>query len=200
MSGIIAQNVGRHGGLIKAPSGGGGAWTLISTVTASASADISFTSGLDSTYDEYVFMFNNLHPSATAKFYVNFSTDGGSNYNVTKTTTAVQIYHHEVTDADTNFGYSTGGDMAEGTGGAQIGQGAATENDESLAGHLYLFEPSSTTYAKHFIVDTVSIGSSYAYRRLHAGYGNTTSAIDAIQFSQSTGNIDSGTISLYGIG
>ena len=199
MSGIIAQNVGRHGGLIKASSGGGGAWTLISTVTASASADISFTSGLDSTYDEYVFMFNNLHPSATAKFQVNFSTDGGSNYNVTKTTTSIQIYHNETTDADTGFGYSTGSDLAQGTGVAQIGQGASTGNDESLAGVFHLFDPSNATFVKHFIVDTVSTSDGYAYRRLHAGYGNTTSAIDAIQFSQSTGNIDSGTISLYGI-
>ena len=177
----------------------GGGLNLISTQTASSSSTISFTSGIDSTYKEYIFKFINIHPSATAKFQVNFSTDGGSNYNVTKTTTAVQIYHNETTDSDTGFGYSTGGDLAQGTGVAQIGQGASTGNDESLAGVFHLFEPSSTTFVKHFIVDTVSTSDGYAYRRLHAGYGNTTSAINAVQFSQSTGNIDSGVIKLYGV-
>jgi hypothetical protein len=176
-----------------------GAWTLLSTSTASSSSSISITSGLDSTYDVYCFRFYNLHPSATAKFQINFSTDGGSNYNITKTTTAVQIYHAEGDDSDTGFTYSTGGDLAQGTGVAQIGQGASTGNDESLAGYLYLFAPSSTTYVKHFIADTVSTSGNYSYRRLHAGYGNTTSAIDAVQFSQSTGNIDAGVIKLYGI-
>ena len=177
----------------------GGSLNLISTQTASSSSTISFTSGIDSTYKEYIFKFINLHPSATAKFQINFSADGGSNYNVTKTTTAVQIYHNENTDSDTGFGYSTGGDLAQGTGVAQIGQGASTGNDESLAGFLHLFDPSNTTFVKHFLADTVSTSDSYAYRRLHAGYGNTTSAINAVQFSQSSGNIDSGVIKLYGI-
>jgi hypothetical protein len=177
----------------------GGALNLISTQTASSSSTISFTSGIDSTYKEYIFKFINLHPSATAKFQINFSADGGSNYNVTKTTTSIQIYHNENTDSDTSLGYSTGSDLAQGTGVAQIGQGASTGNDESLAGFLHLFDPSNTTFMKHFIADTVSTSDSYAYRRLHAGYGNTTSAINAVQFSQSSGNIDSGVIKLYGI-
>ena len=177
----------------------GGALNLISTQTASSSSTISFTSGIDSTYKEYIFKFINLHPSATAKFQINFSADGGSNYNVTKNTTSIQIYHNENTDSDTSFGYSTGSDLAQGTGVAQIGQGASTGNDESLAGFLHLFDPSNTTFMKHFIADTVSTSDSYAYRRLHAGYGNTTSAINAVQFSQSSGNIDSGVIKLYGI-
>ena len=178
---------------------GGGSLVLLSTQTASSSSTISFTSGIDSTYKEYIFKFINLHPSATAKFQINFSADGGSNYNVTKTTTSIQIYHNENTDSDTSFGYSTGSDLAQGTGVAQIGQGASTGNDESLAGFLHLFDPSNTTFVKHFIVDTVSTSDSYAYRRLHGGYGNTTSAINAVQFSQSSGNIDSGVIKLYGI-
>ena len=177
----------------------GGALNLISTQTASSSSTISFTSGIDSTYKEYIFKFINLHPSATAKFQINFSADGGSNYNVTKTTTSIQIYHNEDTDSDTSLGYSTGSDLAQGTGVAQIGQGASTGNDESLAGFLHLFDPSNTTFMKHFIADTVSTSDSYAYRRLHAGYGNTTSAINAVQFSQSSGNIDSGVIKLYGV-
>tara|TARA_R100000388_G_scaffold84603_1_gene63658 strand:+ start:608 stop:1249 length:642 start_codon:yes stop_codon:yes gene_type:complete len=177
----------------------GGALKLISTQTASSSSTVSFTSGIDSTYKEYIFKFYNLHPSATAKLQVNFSADGGSNYNVTKTTTAIQIYHSENTDSDTGFGYSTGGDLAQGTGAAQIGQGASTGNDESLAGFLHLFDPSNTTFVKHFLADTFSTSDSYAYRRLHSGYGNTTSAINAVQFSQSTGNIDSGVIKMYGV-
>ena len=177
----------------------GGGLNLISTQTASSSATISFTSGIDSTYKEYIFKFINIHPSATAKFQVNFSTDGGSSYNVTKTTTAIQVYHNENTDSDTSLGYSTGGDLAQGTGAAQIGQGASTGNDESLAGTFHLFDPSNTTFVKHFIADTFSTSDSYAYRRLHGGYGNTTSAINAVQFSQSSGNIDSGVIKLYGI-
>ena len=177
----------------------GGALNLISTQTASSSSTLSFTSGIDSTYKEYIFKFINIHPSATAKFQINFSADGGSNYNVTKTTTSIQIYHNENTDSDTSLGYSTGSDLAQGTGVAQIGQGASTGNDESLAGFLHLFDPSNTTFVKHFIADTVSTSDSYAYRRLHAGYGNTTSAINAVQFSQSSGNIDSGVIKLYGI-
>ena len=177
-----------------------GAMNLITTNTISSGVtSSSFTSSINSTYDTYLFKFINLHPSATAKFQVNFSADGGSNYNVTKTTTAVQIYHNENTDSDTAFSYSTGGDLAQGTGAAQIGQGASTGNDESLAGVLYLFDPSNTTFVKHFIADTVSTSDSYAYRRLHAGYGNTTSAINAVQFSQSTGNIDSGVIKMYGL-
>tara|TARA_R100001463_G_C3540058_1_gene222331 strand:- start:1306 stop:1947 length:642 start_codon:yes stop_codon:yes gene_type:complete len=177
----------------------GGNLIKIASTTASSSSSVSFTSGIDSTYKEYIFFFNNLHPSESAKFQVNFSIDGGSNYNVAKTTTAIQIYHNETNDSDTGFTYSSGGDLAQGTGAAQIGQGATTGNDESLAGVLHLFDPSNTTFVKHFIADTISTNSSYAYRRLHAGYGNTTSAINAVQFSQSAGNIDSGTITMYGV-
>tara|TARA_R100000656_G_scaffold23141_1_gene20603 strand:+ start:202 stop:804 length:603 start_codon:yes stop_codon:yes gene_type:complete len=200
MSGIIAQNVGRHGGLIKAPSGGGGAWTLIETQTASASADISFTSGLDSTYDQYVFKFINIHPSADANFLVNFSIDGGSNYNVTKTTSFFVAYHSE-NDAEQALTYLTSADLAEDTGFQNLSYAVMDENDSTASGMMHLFEPSSTTFVKHFI-STVNNMQATPFSRTDyvAGYGNTTSAIDAVQFKMASGNIDSGTISLYGIG
>ena len=200
MSGIIAQNVGRHGGLIKAPSGGGGAWTLIQTQTASASADISFTSGLDSTYDEYVFKFINIHPATDgAEFEFNLSIDGGSNYNVAKTTTTFRSYHNEGGDS-TDLQYTTGDDLAQGTGSQKIIPVIGSDNDQSGSGYLHLFEPSSTTFVKHFMSrSTFAQSSDYTETCYAAGYGNTTSAVDAIQFSMSSGNIDSGTISLYGI-
>jgi hypothetical protein len=199
MSGIIAQNVGRHGGLIKAPSGGGGAWTLIQTQTASASADISFTSGLDSTYDEYCFKFINLHPSDNdIVFQTNFSIDTGSNYNVTKTTTNFEATHNET--GTSGFKYGTGDDIAEGTGSQRTGL-IGSDNDESLCGELRLFAPSSTTFVKHFMARTQSYyGGAYAWSNFMVGYCNTTSAVDAVNFDCSAGSIDSGTISLYGIG
>ena len=107
MSGIIAQNSGRHTGLVKAASAGG-EWTLIQTQTASSSSDISFTSGLDSTYDKYCFEFINLHGATTdAIFVMNLSIDGGSNYNVTKTSSFFKSYNKE--DGSTNgVGYDGG--------------------------------------------------------------------------------------------
>jgi len=198
MSGIIAQNVGRHGGLIKAPSGGGGAWNLIQTQTASASADISFTSGLDSTYDEYVFIFNNLHPSNNdVVFQTNFSIDTGSNYNVTKTTTNFEATHNET--GTSGFKYGTGDDIAEGTGSQRTGL-VGSDNDESLCGEVWLFAPSDITFVKHFTARTQGYyGGAYAWSNFMAGYCNTTSAVDAVNFDCSAGNIDAGTISLYGI-
>ena len=202
MSGIVAQNVGRRSGLVKAPEAGGGAWTLIQTQTASASADISFTSGLDSTYDEYCFKFINMHHSATHEnFRVNFSIDGGSNYNVTKTSTAFFAIHDEA-DSAVNFAYSGAGDLAQGTGKQELSQGNGAENDECCSGELYLFSPSSTTFVKHYIAKFNAYKSDdQSIIQYTAGYGNTTSAINAVRFIYSgSANIDSGTISLYGIG
>ena len=172
---------------------------FISRSTASSSASLSITSGIDSTYKEYIFYFNNIHPQTNdTSFMVNFSTDGGSNYNVTKTTTAVQAYHGE----DAGGGvltYATGIDLAQGTGDqytiAQIGNG----NDESGSGIFHLFDPSNTTFVKHFIARGTRLGNAYASDYLIAGYGNTTSAIDAVRFNMSSGNIDSGTIDMYGV-
>jgi hypothetical protein len=182
-----------------------GGMKLISSQTASNSASISFTTGIDSTYKEYQFYFIDIHPRTDfVLFEFNMSTDGGSNYNVTKTTTFFRAFNNE-TDVSTLLGYSTGGDLAQETGFQlfnRVGYGA----DESCAGSLQLFNPSSTTYVKHFMANTnttfVNIGEggtpSYSFNNFIAGYGNTTSAINAVRFQMSSGNMD-GTILMYGI-
>ena len=172
---------------------------FISKQTASSSASVSFTSGIDSTYKEYIFYFNNIHPSATAKFAFNFSTDGGSNYNVTKTTTFFNAIHLE-NDTTTQLDYDVSRDLAQSTAVAQITQTSGTGNDEGSSGFLHLFDPSNTTFVKHYISRISQVTSNPAESdNFSAGYGNTTSAIDAVQFSFTSGNIDAGTISLYGV-
>ena len=198
MSGIIAQNSGRHAGLIKA-AGGGGSWNLILTQTASSSATISFTSGIDSTYNEYVFKFHNIHPSGDNKsFSFQGNAAAGSGYNETMTSTFFETYHTEAGDA-TSFTYKTSGDQAQGTG-FQLLCKPTHENDNGVTGMLHLFNPSSTTFVKHWLSRTQTINSdTYSVNDFTAGYFNTTSAIDEIQFKMSAGNMDTGTISLYGI-
>jgi len=201
MSGIIAQNVGRHGGLIKAPSGGGGAWTLIQTLTSDGSdASLSFTSGIDSTYDEYCFIFNNIHPETdNVDLTFNASTDTGSNYNVTKTTTYFRAYHDEA-DSSTDVAYNAANDIAQGTGYQIIGRVIGNDNDQSASGYLHLFNPSSTTFVKHFVSNVNSYAyHDYSVNAYVGGYFNTTSAIDAIQFKMSADEIQGGSISMYGI-
>jgi len=183
------------------PSGvGGGSLNLISTQTASSSSTISFTSGIDSTYKEYIFKFIDIHPSSdNVEFSFNGSSDGGSNYNVTKTTTVFNAYHNEA-DSATDVGYRTFEDLAQSTAFQtfQIDYGA--DNDQNGVGTLHLFDPSNTTFVKHFISRSSNYhNADYAIDCYVAGYFNTTSAIDAIQFKMSSGNIDSGTIKLYGI-
>jgi len=201
MSGIIAQNVGRHGGLIKAPSGGGGAWTLIQTITSDGSdSDISFTSGIDSTYDEYCFIFNNIHPETDdSSFTFNMSIDGGSNYNVTKTSSYFVAWNNEA-DSDTILTYATNEDLAQSTAFQVLGYGVGNGNDECISGYLYLFDPSSTTFVKHFFATSnYYYSGDYSINSFVGGYGNTTSAVDAIQFKFSADEIQGGSISLYGI-
>lgn len=177
----------------------GGGLNLISTQTASSSATIDFTSGIDSTYKEYIFKFIDCHPSATAKFAFNFSTDGGSNYNVTKTTTFFNSIHLE-NDTTTQLDYDVSRDLAQSTAVAQITQTSGTGNDEGSSGFLHLFDPSNTTFVKHYISRISQVTSNPAESdNFSAGYGNTTSAIDAVQFSFTSGNIDSGVIKLYGV-
>jgi len=174
---------------------------LISTQTASNSANISFTSGLNGTYDVYEFKFIDIHPRTDAvNFTFNMSTDGGSNYNVTKTTSAFYAYHNEA-DSSTVLEYEGGRDLAQSTAYQPLtaGGGFGNEADEVLGGSLQLFNPSSTTYVKHFIVRTsFSHDSSAADDAFIAGYGNTTSAINAIDFKMSSGNFD-GIIKMYGV-
>ena len=174
-----------------------GSLTHIATQTASSSASVSFTSGIDSTYKEYIFYFVNIHPSSTAYFQFNLSSDGGSNYNVTKTTTLFNVYHNEA-GSDTTLGYNTGHDLAQSTSPQYLTE-MTTSNDDSGSGSLTLFNPSSSVFVKHFIADNNGLYSSYSNRRFVAGYGNTTSPINAVQFTMSSGNIDSGQILLFGL-
>jgi hypothetical protein len=182
-----------------------GSLTLLSTATASASSSISFTSGIDSTYDIYQFEFINIHPATDAVYFqFNLSNDGGSNYNVTKTTTSFEAYHNE-SDSATNLRYATANDLAQSTSDQRlidvIPTGAG-EDDRCASGYLHLFNPSSTTYVKHFIASVqanVAGTSNYSWISKTAGYGNTTSAVNAIIFRASSGNIDAGTIKMYGI-
>ena len=175
---------------------------FISKQTASSSASISFTSGIDSTYKEYIFYFVNIRPASdNVRVQFNLSTDGGSNYNVTKTTTDFSAQHNE-SGSFTNLTYSSGRDLAQSTGYQALnGDGeVSSDSDHGLNGKLNLFNPSSTTFAKHFIGTTnYNEASNYSINAFIAGYGNTTSAINAVSFNCSSGNIDSGEILLYGV-
>jgi hypothetical protein len=177
----------------------------IKTLTASSSATLSFVHGtdgvvLDSTYPIYKFEFINIHAATdNVGFTFNMSIDAGSNYNVTKTTTFFTAIHDEA-DAEAFITYAGGQDLAQSTAfqllTTEMGNGA----DENSSGTLTLFNPSSTTYVKHFI-STFNTNTYHNFNRNDyvAGYGNTTSAVDAVRFQMSSGNIDSGKIKLYGI-
>jgi len=173
---------------------------LISTATASSSSSIEFTSGIDSTYDIYQFEFINIHPSTDgAEWQFNLSTAKGATYNVTKTSTFFSAYHDEGNTA-TNLGYESGRDLAQSTSDQQLAENVGSGNDECVSGYMSIFNPSSTTFVKHFIGTTnVYMNSNYSINGFIAGYGNTTSSINAIKFQMSSGNIDAGTIKMYGI-
>jgi hypothetical protein len=200
MTGIVAQNVGRTSGLIKAASGGGGVWTLISTFTSDGSdATATFDSDIDSTYPIYVFKWINIHPETDAThFQVNFR-DGSTAYDATKTTTAFKGYHDE-SDSTAELAYRTGEDLTQSTSALIIQNNIDNANDASSSGELWLFSPSSTTFVKHFISRAINLGNSDAASDWFVGgYCNVTAAIDGVQFSMSAGTIDAGSISLYGI-
>jgi hypothetical protein len=179
-----------------------GSLILLSTQTASSSASLSFTSGIDSTYDSYMFKFYDIHPSAAStRFQFNGSTDGGSNYNVTKTTT-IFIAGHIEADTDATLTYQSGDDLAQSTAFQDLAAYGDSDNadDSCLAGTLQIFNPSSTTFVKHFIARTNYVASSYySVDSYTAGYFNTTSAVDAIRFKFTSNNIDAGTIKMYGV-
>jgi hypothetical protein len=172
---------------------------LISSQTASNSASISFTSGLNSTYKVYKFVFSNIHSRTDAvDFTFNLSTDSGSNYNVTKTTTFFRAYQNEAGN-DTALEYGSTRDLAQSTAFQIIADTMGSDSDQSGSGSLLLFNPSSTTYVKHFISTFQNYqGDNYSIQYYVAGYGNTTSAVNAIQFKMASGNFD-GTIYLYAI-
>jgi len=179
---------------------GAGGLTLLSTQTASSSSTISFTSGIDSTYKEYVFKFYDIHPSGNnTEFDVLFSSNGGSSYGIAKTTTAFYALHNEA-DSTTTLTYSTGTDLAQSTSAKNLMVNVGDGNDESGAGTMHLFDPSNTTFVKHFIANVnIYDESAQTVNRYTAGYVNTTSAINAVRFQMSSGDIDAGTIKLYGV-
>lgn len=174
--------------------------TLISTATASSSASISFTSGIDSTYDIYKFEFVNCHPATNdVEFRFQTSTNGGSSYGVTATTTYFVAYHNEAGN-DTALTYESGRDLAQSTSYQPINDRIGNDNDQSMSGELYLFSASSTTYVKHYISKTNAYQApDFNKNAFSGGYFNTTSSINAINFIFSSGNIDAGTIKMYGI-
>jgi hypothetical protein len=177
-----------------------GSLILLSTQTASSSATIDFTSNIDSTYDVYCFKFYDIHPATdNAGLSFNLSTDGGSNYNVTKTTTTFRAIHDEA-NSEAVLEYDTGQDLAQSTSDQRILRFIGNGNDESGSGEMFLFNPSSTTFVKHFLASgNTYYGGDYSFNDFTGGYGNTTSAINAVRFQMSSGNIDSGVIKLYGI-
>ena len=183
-------------------AGIGSSMTLIKKITASSSADISFVNGssnvvLDTTYKEYMFKFINIHPAEAEHFTFQASTNGGSSYGVTLTSTYFHAKHDEG-DSSTSLAYVAGKDLAQSTSYLRVSDSTSTDADESTSGELYLFNPSSTTFIKHFMSRS-SVAATGGKDGFVAGYFNTTSAIDAIQFKMSSGNIDSGVIKMYGL-
>ena len=177
---------------------------LIKTLTASSSANLSFVHGtsdvvLDSTYPIYLFKCINIHPASdNQKFNVNFTTDG-TNWNVTKTTSLFRAQHDEA-DTDTSLAYDTGDDTAQGTGDQMLNTEIGADNDQCSSGELWLFAPSSTTFVKHFMSNfNGTMNIDYSNQDIMGGYCNTTSAVTGVRFLFASGNIDAGTIKLYGI-
>ena len=178
----------------------GGSMVLLSTQTASASATISFTTGIDSTYKEYMFIYNNIHPATDAnqlKFQA--STNGGSSYGVNITSTAFQAYHNEA-GSSSGLAYYAVNDLAQSTSFQDLCGNVGSDNDEIVSGILHLFNPSSTTYVKHWINTSQSYSADVlSANGFQSGYVNTTSAVNAVQFKMASGNIDDGTIQMFGI-
>ena len=173
---------------------------LISEQTASSSSTVDFTSGIDSTYPIYKFEFINIHP-ATDDVDLTFQVDTGTNtnYNQTITSTTFQVYQPEDGSSNT-LEYKTNRDQAQGTAFQPLCQDIGNANDESMSGYLQIFNPSSSTFVKHFIGLGTNVYSGDASIQIYsAGYINTTTAITRVRFKMDSGNIDSGTIKLYGI-
>ena len=177
-----------------------GDMVLLSTQTASSSASISFTSDIDSTYDSYIFKFYNIHPATNSTdFDFQVSTNGGSSYGVNITSTWFQAAHNE-SDTTAAVSYETAEDLAQSTSFQTLNQDMNADNDASNSGYMQIFKPSSTTLVKHFIACNQCMQSTpYSVNSFCAGYINSTSAVNAVQFKMSSGNIDSGTIKMYGV-
>ena len=175
-----------------------GALVLLSTQTASSSASISFTSGIDSTYDSYVFKFYNIHPQTTEDFMWQCNATGETGYNETITSNTFETYNAE-SGGTPGVGYDGGRDLAQGTSFQPLANNIQNDNDSGGCGFLILYNPSSTTYVKHFIGTMTYMNSTQTQTIYSAGYVNTISSIDQIQFKFETGNIDDGIIKMYGV-
>jgi len=178
----------------------GGSLVKIASTTASSSSSVSFTSGIDSTYKVYIFILNNIHPATDgAEFGFNLSADGGSNYNVVKTSSPIMALHSE-DNSEATFAFEGGIQTAQATGTQYLLENLGNDNDQSLSGVLYLFDPSNTTFVKHFMyVGNASKANNQSINFYIGGYGNTTSAVNAIEFKADSGNVDAGTIAMYGV-
>ena len=201
---LVKYNNNSISAVTSAASIPSGAMTHIKTLTASSSSTLSFVHGssdvvLDSTYPIYLFKFFNIHPQTDGvRFTVGFR-DGGSNYDATKTTTYFEARHNEG-DTATNLAYESGEDLANGTGFQPVQRNLSNDNDHGTTGEMFLFNPASTTFAKHFLIRASGHHQSDYELDTHvAGYINVTAAIDAVQFKMDNGNVDAGTIKLYGI-
>jgi len=202
---LVKYNNNSISAVTSASSIPSGAMTHIKTLTASSSATLSFVDGsdgviLDSTYPIYKFEFINCHPATDdVEFRFQTSTNGGSSYGVTATTTYFVAFHNEA-GSSSSLQYEGSRDLAQSTSFQPINDRIGNDNDQSMSGELYLFSPSSTTFVKHYLSKTNAYQApDFNKNAFSGGYFNTTSAVNAIQFKFSSGNIDAGTIKLYGI-
>ena len=193
------RNVSTFGSVV------GGSMTFIKKLTASSSSTLDFVNGtsdvvFDSTYKEYVFTFKDLHPSASSPNF-GFQVDTGTNTSYNQTITSTYFASYQTEDGGTTaLSYITGQDQAQGTGLQTLADQIGNGNDESCAGYLRIFDPSSSTFVKHFMARCHGYnGSDYSTDLFCAGYVNTTTALTRVQFKFASGNIDAGDICLYGI-
>ena len=206
---LVKYNNNSISAITAAASIPSGSLAHIKTLTASSSSTLSFVHGssdvvLDNTYPIYLFKFINVHPTTYSRFVFQADVNGGSSYNQTITSTKFHAYNQEHSGSSSGLEYQTGGDQAQGTDFHRltntIGYGApSVDNDQATTGHLIVFNPSSTTFVKHFIANTNQFDAYFCYTIYTAGYFNTTNALDRFQFKYSAGNMDSGSIKLYGI-
>ena len=173
---------------------------LLSSQTASGSATIEFTSGIDSTYGEYIFACYNVHPASDGQWFgMQFDAVGASGYNETITSTTWVAQHNEADD-NANINYTSSKDQAQGTAYQGIGGGVGNDADQAGVYKIHLFNPASTTYVKHFYTTCqIAQADDYSMNYRAAGYINTTTAIDSISFKFDSGNIDVGTFKMWGV-